>query len=148
MPTTSPKQHKDKDDPTRPRAVYHNRRRIKRVIVGTTVLTIAIMVIGWSLVATWPDVRKEDTVRIRYSVWTSDGTFIEGSDDLTVYVDTSLSPHIIYFEISHAKLGVLQNFVVSACPSHDCLDYDGYFTGTYAWQALKGNVTVLEILNR
>ncbi len=96
----------------------------------------------------WPDVKPGDTVRINYAVWAADGTYIEGSEDLTVYVDLTYSPHVIYFEIAHAKVGVLQNFAAAACASPPCADFDGYTTGTHAWQGIRGNVTVLEILNR
>ncbi len=148
MPKSSPKQHVDRDDPTRAPPEYHNRRRRKRVLVVVSALAIIAIVIGWNLATTWPDVRPGDTVRIKYGIWAADGSWIEGADDLTVYVDLSYSPHVIYFEIAHARIGVLQDFAVVACPSPPCAEYDGYTSGSHAWQAIRGNVTVQEILNR
>ncbi len=150
MPGKSPKHRVDRQDPGNPAPVYHNRRQRKYVIVGVTLFAIAGILLAWHLVATWPDVWPGDTVRIRYNIWTINGTWIEGSDDLTVYVDVASSPHAIFIELAHARVGELQDFAVAACPSASipCQDFAGYTSGPHAWEAIKGNVTILEILNR
>lgn len=149
MPGKSPKQRRGPKD-EQVHTEYKNRRRRKRVIVGVCLFAIAGILLAWHLAATWPDVWPGDTVRIRYNIWTVNGTWIEGSDDLTVYVDVASAPHVIFIELAHARVGVLQNFAVAACPlaSIPCEGFEGYTSGSHAWKAIMGNVTVLEILNR
>ncbi len=149
MPAPSPKHKVDEQDPTYPSPVYRNWRRKRRAVVWTTIVTTVLILVTWNLVATWPDVRPGDTVRIKYEIWTANCTFIEGSNDLTIYIDMDSSPRVLFFEISHAKVGVQQDFTVAACPpgSIPCAGYDGFTSGPHAWQTIKGNVTVLEILS-
>ncbi len=146
MPKPTPKHRKDLDDPTRPLVKYHNRRRIKRVIIAASLLAVAAGFIAWSLVTTFPDTRPGDTVRIKYEIWAEGGTYIEGSSDITVYIDLNYSPKILYYQMAHAKIGIPRQFSVAACPTHDCANFEGFTTGTHAWQGIYGNVTVLEIL--
>ncbi len=147
MPRPSPKHRQDPDDPTRRQPTYHNWRRIKKVVIGVSLIAVVSGLIWWSLATTYPDVKPGDEVRIKYDIWTSDGTYIEGSEGITVYVDAASSPHVLYFEIAHARVGVPQNFAVAACASPPCAGFDGYTTGTHAWQGIRGNVTVLGIVS-
>ncbi|OLS16051.1 MAG: hypothetical protein RBG13Loki_0331 [Promethearchaeota archaeon CR_4] len=148
MPKSNPKHRYDPNNSPRIRLKYPNWRWIKRVAIGATVIGIVVGLVAWSAVATWPDVREGDTVRVSYEIRAADGTWIEGSDDLTVYVDASRAPTALHSAIAHAKLNVPRTFAVSACPTHDCPNFGGYTTGPYAWQGIQGSVTVLEVLNR
>jgi len=148
MPKQSPKRQAAADNWARPHPTYHNRQRIKRIAIGVAVLAVIVCLVTWNIVTTFPDVRAGDTVRVKYQVLTADGMLIEGSDDLTVHVDVARSPRVLYYQMTCAKIGVARSFAVAACPTGNCTDFEGYTTGSHAWQAIRGTVTVLAILNR
>ncbi|OLS16067.1 MAG: hypothetical protein RBG13Loki_0309 [Promethearchaeota archaeon CR_4] len=130
------------------RPKYHNWRRIKRITLGVVVIGVVIGILAWSAVTGWPDVREGDTVRIRSEILTADGAWIEGSEDVTVYVDATKTPLALYSAIARAKVDVPKTFAVAACPDHVYIDFGGYTAGPHAWEGIRGTVTVLEVLNR
>ncbi len=131
MLSLSPKRRVDIQALTCLQKLYCNHRRSKRVTIWGSIIIVATILVRWNLAATWPDVNKGDTVRIKYGIWLVNSTFIEESEDLVVYIDLSYSPLILYTEVSHAKVMVQRYFAVPACSSSPCENYEGFISGAH-----------------
>ncbi|OLS16249.1 MAG: hypothetical protein RBG13Loki_0160 [Promethearchaeota archaeon CR_4] len=148
MPKPNPKHHFDLIGTIEAWPKYHNWWRMKRVAIGVTVIGIVTILVTWSVLTSWPDVREEDTVRVRYEILTEGGEWIEGSEDVTVYVDSAKTPHALFPAIVNAKLDVPKFFAVGPCPHQDCTNFGGYTASPHAWQGIRGTMIVLEVFNR